>query len=72
MSTNTAVQKGLQTKSQGSVGWWKFRKKASPAFVTAITIILLGLFLMPFLYMIFTSLKVKCPDDPVGFADLAR
>jgi multiple sugar transport system permease protein len=57
MSANTAVQKGLETKSQGSVGWWKFRKKVSPAFITAITIILLGIFLMPFLYMIFTSLK---------------
>jgi len=37
--------------------WTKLRKGINPVWVTLFTILVLALFLMPFLYMIFTSLK---------------
>ena len=37
--------------------WTKLRRSLNPVVVTFITIVVLAIFLMPFLYMIFTSLK---------------
>ena len=57
MSAITALQKKIQRNAGAGLSWTKFMKRANPAFVTVFTIALLALFLMPFLYMIFTSLK---------------
>ena len=37
--------------------WTTLRRGINPVLVTLLTIVLLAVFLMPFLYMIFTSLK---------------
>ena len=57
MNANAALQKKSNTKVGPRPGWTKFIKRANPVFVTVFTTALLALFLMPFLYMVFTSLK---------------
>ncbi len=66
MSTNVAIQEDSKTKAGGQVNWARLRKIVSPTFTTAITTILLGIFLMPFLYMIFTSLKTSTQMSQSG------
>ncbi len=46
-------------KKSPSSFWPRFKKKAAAFSTTGFAMILLGLFLMPFLYMIFTSLKTS-------------
>src|SRR6202142_3457126 len=57
MSANAALLKKSNIKAGPRPGWTKFLKRANPVFVTVFTTALLALFLMPFLYMVFTSLK---------------
>ena len=57
MTANASVQKKSNMNLGVRVGWTRFMKRANPVFVTVFTSALLALFLMPFLYMIFTSLK---------------
>ncbi len=67
MSATNAV---LQKKSKMNIGagfnWGKVRKIANPAFTTVFTLALLALFLMPFLYMVFTSLKTQTQVATTG------
>src|SRR5436309_14412665 len=44
----------------------KFRRGVNTAFITAFTAALLALFLMPFLYMLLTSLKTKAQITVLG------
>ena len=56
MSTTSVLQANTRTP-RGARTWTQFKKVGTPAAVTAFTTVILALFLMPFLYMIFTSLK---------------
>jgi multiple sugar transport system permease protein len=47
-------------------GWSNFKKGTNTLFVTTLTVALLALFLMPFLYMIFTSLKTPNQFEAMG------
>ena len=57
MTANASVQKKSNVRVEPGLSWRQFTKRANPAFVTVFTIAILAIFLMPFLYMIFTSLK---------------
>jgi multiple sugar transport system permease protein len=57
VTANASLQKKSKTYTGTGVNWTKFMRRANPAFVTVFTIAILAIFLMPFLYMIFTSLK---------------
>ena len=57
MTANASVQKKSNINVGARPGWARFMKRANPAFVTLFTAALLAIFLMPFLYMVFTSLK---------------
>ncbi|HVN16781.1 MAG TPA: carbohydrate ABC transporter permease [Anaerolineales bacterium] len=57
MSVNTSLQQKSVKKMDISLSWKKFVKRGNPLFITVVTTAILALFLMPFLYMVFTSLK---------------
>ncbi len=69
MTTHSILQKPAISRAGGNRRWNRFKKIAWPASVTAFATVLLGLFLMPFLYMVFTSLKtqtqVATPGAPI-------
>jgi multiple sugar transport system permease protein len=66
MGTDTVRQTISETKTSRSLSWLKLKKKINPVVLTSFATILLGLFLMPFLYMIFTSLKTNTQMTQAG------
>ncbi|HEX2696928.1 MAG TPA: hypothetical protein VHM28_04420, partial [Anaerolineales bacterium] len=56
MNTTSVSQAKVNTQG-GAQAWTQFRKIGKSTSITAFTTVILGLFLMPFLYMVFTSLK---------------
>lgn len=46
--------------------WTTLRRGLNPVVVTLLTVVLLAVFLMPFLYMIFTSLKTPNQFAAIG------
>ena len=71
MTANASVQKKSNMNIGVRVGWTRFMERANPVFVTVFTTALLALFLMPFLYMIFTSLRIKLRSRYHRRADLS-
>ena len=70
MSATSIPQEKSEIRSPIKISWKGIRKSfLSPFFVTAFATILLAIFLMPFLYMIFTSLEystqVSTPGAPI-------
>lgn len=59
MTANASLQKKTETRASSGLSWATLKKQASPFFVTGFAVAVLALFLMPFLYMIFTSLKTN-------------
>jgi len=66
MSTNSIFQKQSTMRAGSGFSWTKFRRTANPVVVTGLTTVVLGLFLMPFLYMLFTSLKTQTQVATTG------
>ena len=66
MSANTFSQKKSKIDIAATMSWTKFKRKTSPVFVTLFAAALLALFLMPFLYMVFTSLKTQTQVATTG------
>ena len=58
-NTNNTSGQGTATNFASFLKKTKFRNGANSLFLTAFTAALLALFLMPFLYMVLTSLKTK-------------
>ncbi len=60
----------LQTRTSASLGarrsWAQIMRVANPTAVTAFATVILALFLMPFLYMVFTSLKTQTQVATTG------
>lgn len=66
MSTASTLQARASATARPARGWTQFMKVANPTAVTAFATVLLALFLMPFLYMIFTSLKTQTQVATTG------
>jgi len=66
VTANASLQKKSKIYTGSGVSWTKFMKRANPAFVTVFTLAILAIFLMPFLYMIFTSLKYQTQVATTG------
>ena len=66
MSANTFSQKKSKIDTAATMSWTEFKRKTSPVFVTLFAAALLALFLMPFLYMVFTSLKTQTQVATTG------
>ena len=65
-ATDASLQKKTVIKAGTGLNWTNFIRRANPAFVTVFTTALLAIFLMPFLYMIFTSLKTQTQVATTG------
>lgn len=67
MSATVIPQEKLVKKTPFKASWTRVRKSIlSPILVTTLTAILLAVFLMPFLYMIFTSLEHETQSSTPG------
>ncbi|MGZ6316628.1 MAG: carbohydrate ABC transporter permease [Anaerolineales bacterium] len=66
MTANSVLQKKSTMRAGTRFSWTRFKRAANPVSVTALTTVLLALFLMPFLYMIFTSLKTQTQVATTG------
>ncbi len=72
MSATSIPQEKSEKRSAAKISWNGIKKSfLSPFLVTAFAAILLAIFLMPFLYMIFTSLEYSNPGIYSGSTDLA-
>src|SRR5512140_1162313 len=66
MTANTMLQKRPLTRSRAGYRLSQVRRALGSIFTTGFTVVLLALFLMPFLYMIFTSLKTQTQVATTG------
>lgn len=66
MTANTMLKKQPVTRARMSFRLSTFKKIAGSTFTTTFTTVLLALFLMPFLYMVFTSLKTQTQIATTG------
>ena len=66
MSANSIIQKQATTRAGGGFSWTRFTRVANPTAATALATVILALFLMPFLYMLFTSLKTQTQVATTG------
>lgn len=66
MSANSIVQKQATTRAGGGFSWTRLTRVANPTAATALATVMLALFLMPFLYMLFTSLKTQTQVATTG------
>jgi multiple sugar transport system permease protein len=69
MDASATLQKKSELSARPAVNWARLKKQVAPLVVTGAAALLLALFLMPFLYMIFTSLKTSAqmtvPGSPI-------
>ncbi len=66
MTANTMLQKQPLTRSRTGFRLSQLRRALESTFTTGFTLFLLALFLMPFLYMVFTSLKTQTQIATTG------
>jgi len=66
MTTTTPVLNARPQSRSENRAWTQFKKIGTPTAVTIFTTIVLALFLMPFLYMVFTSLKTQTQVATTG------
>ncbi len=66
MTANTMLKKQPVMRARMSFRLSTFKKIAGATFTTTFTTVLLALFLMPFLYMVFTSLKTQTQVATTG------
>ncbi len=66
MTTNAMLQKKPYVGARPKFRWSQVKKVAEGTSVTAFTTVMLALFLMPFLYMVFTSLKTQTQVATTG------
>lgn len=66
MSATSTLQAESFSRTGAARGWTRAKKIAVPTGATALTTVILALFLMPFLYMVFTSLKTQTQVATTG------